>query len=60
MISSRVEKMISTVERQNFKVDKIVQILTKVHEAITYKINTDKKPKLTTINLHKIKTFKEQ
>lgn len=38
LVSFRVEKMINTIERQHFKVDKIMQVLEAVHSAITLKI----------------------
>lgn len=56
LVSQRVEKIIQTIERQNFKIEKIVHVLAAVHEAITMKIKKDKKPKLETINLFRIKT----
>lgn len=47
--------MINTIERQHFKVDKMMQVLEAVHNAITLKIQQKEKPKLNLINLHRIR-----
>lgn len=47
--------MINTIERQHFKVDKIMQVLEAVHNAITMKFKIEQKPKLNLINLHRIR-----
>jgi hypothetical protein len=43
LVTLRVEKMAVAVEKQSFKIEKMAQILTRVHQAVAHKVEMQEK-----------------